>query len=713
MRKTVTLIFGLVLFCLSSMAINRDHYISGVEISVEKAGTLDSIVNDRFGDDWMYVSTIKVSGKLNGADIAVLRRLGGGNERGLYSMGNTKVIDMSDAEIVGSSDVFLSPYFSGDLTAKDNEIPDYMFYNCSALVNVILPKNITVMGKHVFDTCINLKLATLPKNITAVPEGTFNECSSLVNLVLGKSVSKIEDKALSGCSSLRYITCLGLTPATVGDQSSDDDYGGYDDYSKPALALSSSSPIKVFVPSSALSDYQAAEWWKGYDVIASPSGIVDWPMPTDATLQFASGESLSDYFFRYYPVVAGSVTSLSVKGYLSAGDFYGIDEIVHFSPVTRLDLSDVLLTPSSYSGRYMTYRIYSDNALSNKLFGDYYYDYNNTGTLDLVETIVLPEATTEIGANALRWHRLKNVIIGSANKYFTVQDNVVYTKNKKELVTCPVGYVGEIDLPSELEVIRDSALFKCDSVTKAVFPSGVRYLGVRSFQDCRNLTDVVLNEGLPAVGKDAFSMCWNLKDVDIPSSVKTIGEGAFNDCRSFTKIDVPSNVTFLDDDAFASCGNIKTVTLREGLKRIGGGCFNNIHTISKFIIPASVDSIGRNFCPDSLVVRDIYSLSKVPPFAYDNATGYPTGSTFYGMSHDKCILHVPAGTASAYRAAAGWNWFTNIVDDAQDVMTGVSSVKDNKSAVKERVFYDLSGTIVKTPSPGQIVISKGKKFLWK
>ena len=110
--------------------------------------------------------SLTISGPLNTLDLWVIRYLAGNNgyERGgMATDGKLKYLNLYGAKISGESCganyLNLSTYTSDGWhqVKDDDELPHYLFYHCTALETVILPKSIKTVGASVFMGATALK----------------------------------------------------------------------------------------------------------------------------------------------------------------------------------------------------------------------------------------------------------------------------------------------------------------------------------------------------------------------------------------------------------------------------------------------------------------------------------------------------------------------------------------------------------------------------
>lgn len=161
------------------------------------------------------------------------------------------------------------------ITIPDNVtyISTSAFQNCSSLTSINIPDGVTYLGSSVFQNCSSLTSVTIPDGVTSVYSSLFKNCTSLTSVnipnkstyimgeafyncysltssvVIPESVKSVGKNAFYNCSSLTSVTCLATSPPTVYETSF---------YNVSAT---------LHVPSSALSDYQSADYWSDFDEI--------------------------------------------------------------------------------------------------------------------------------------------------------------------------------------------------------------------------------------------------------------------------------------------------------------------------------------------------------------------------------------------------------------------------------------------------------------
>ncbi len=211
----------------------------------------------------------------------------------------------------------------------------------------------------------------------------------------------------------------------------------------------------------------------------------------------------------------------------------------------------------------------------------------------------------------------------------------------------------------KLNRIEDGAFKGCVSLTNAILPSTLQYIGREAFRGCTLLSDIEIPEGVTEIEDHAFmdtayfsnSEHWTggvlyigphliraqtslSGDYEVNAGVISISAEAFMDCKYLEKITLPTTLKAIDRDAFKGCESLGTVVFNgtfeeylnirfdndaaspmhaattltiagavgdpkipEGTTVIPAGAFRG-SDIEHLVIPASVTSIGANAFAD-------------------------------------------------------------------------------------------------------------------
>lgn len=125
------------------------------------------------------------------------------------------------------------------------ELPEAIFYGCSALTSITLPANMTIIGKDAFRSCKELSSLVMPTSLISIGDDAFYSTFALKNITLPTTVNSIGRYAFAGCvmenpleisanaivgeyafSGAKYIPSLVIGDgATIGDAAFQGTYG--------------------------------------------------------------------------------------------------------------------------------------------------------------------------------------------------------------------------------------------------------------------------------------------------------------------------------------------------------------------------------------------------------------------------------------------------------------------------------------------------------
>jgi len=86
-----------------------------------------------------------------------------------------------------------------------SKFPYGLFENCTSLVSVALPSDVTKIEEETFSGCTNLTTVSMPSGVTSIGRVAFNGCSSIQSFILPQNLETIGYWAFSGCSLLESI----------------------------------------------------------------------------------------------------------------------------------------------------------------------------------------------------------------------------------------------------------------------------------------------------------------------------------------------------------------------------------------------------------------------------------------------------------------------------------------------------------------------------
>ena len=357
-----------------------------------------------------------------------------------------------------------------------------------------------------------------------------------------------------------------------------------------------------------------------------------------------------------------------------------------------------------------------------------------------IQNLVIPSSVQSIEPDA--FYGIGSISVDSNNPFLTMEDNVLFNKDKTELVASFNGratynipesvnrickaafrycsYLKTISIPNSVTTIDDEAFYYCSGIASISIPNSVTKLGSGVFMYCTSLKSVDIPNSVTDINTDGlFYECNNLTSVTLPNSLTSIGVRAFYFCKSLTSINIPNSVNSIGVSAFEGCSNLESINIPSSVTSIGGSAFDGCKSLTSINIPSSVTFIEssfdysglktviisnsetkfsyRAFC-DCGSLRDVYCLCATPPtINYKDVFNYAT--KYEGT------LHVPIGCKDAYANATEWKDFSRIVED-NSLPTSIQNVDASLGNASDEKIYDLSGKEITAPRAGQIVIKK-------
>lgn len=330
-----------------------------------------------------------------------------------------------------------------------------------------------------------------------------------------------------------------------------------------------------------------------------------------------------------------------------------------------------------------------------------------------MEEITLPEGLTNLADKAfLRCGKLKSLTIpagvttigaGLANyceslTSVTLHDGITSIGDEAFSVT---ALSGAFTFPAALESIGEGAFSKT-AITEFVLPAGSKlykdgeaiYSGDKSLllafpPKAANTTVKVLSECV-GIGEGAF---WstNVTKVELGSKIRAIGEYAFV-TSELAEINLPNSIVFIGEQAFAGT-KLPSVVLPANLPEIQDAAFAQCPSLASVTIPASVNYIDIRAFTGCSALANVYCQGAVPPALEEVYESYE--EQFYQIASNS-TLHIPAGTADAYKKAGWSSAFKNVAEDMPAIAEVISFDPANDSFLAK--FDGVSIEFASTPS---------------
>ena len=251
----------------------------------------------------------------------------------------------------------------------------------------------------------------------------------------------------------------------------------------------------------------------------------------------------------------------------------------------------------------------------------------------------IAQTTTDIATDAFcGCTSLVALRLDPQNSAYTFADGILYTKDKKTILSALDSLKGKVIIPKGVTQIEAEAFRGCVGVTAIELPTTLKSIGEKAFSDCTALRHVDVPNGVTAIGGQAFLNCV-LSTVDIPASVRKlesiafggIVSNAFDGAANLIAINVDeSNKTFTSVDGLllnknktnlmrAPQGKVGECVVPDGVTTIGYNAFDGCAELTAVRIPATVTKIEESAFSQCGKLRAIHipdTVTKIEDWAF-------------------------------------------------------------------------------------------------
>ena len=118
----------------------------------------------------------------------------------------------------------------------------------------------------------------------------------------------------------------------------------------------------------------------------------------------------------------------------------------------------------------------------------------------------ISKSVFHIGANVFNHNvNLANICLAPDNQSFTLEDGILYNKDKTDLIFYPAGKTEDtFAIPPSVKSIGEGAFCGRDNIKMIVLPEGLTQIKESAFQDCTNLNDIPIPDSVIYIGDYAF-----------------------------------------------------------------------------------------------------------------------------------------------------------------------------------------------------------------
>lgn len=451
-------------------------------VSVFEGGTLKETVELIADDAMQTVSSMKVNGPINGTDMMFIREMCGVKDLDTPTGGKLKVLDLSDANIVASSEVYLSMY-GVDHTTQEDHFGNGFLYNCTQLEQVFIPMGIVSIDTLALGMCSSLKEVMIPLGVERIGYGAFYGCSGIKSMDVPDMVSVIEEGAFQNMEALEELS-LGNAVTSLDNSAIMGDYRlqgitlgeGFCHFS-PVLFYNSPSLANINVTPG--NPYYSS--WEGVLFSSERDSLIAYPPAYQATeYEIPEGVSrVSPYAF----CMASELKSVTMPASLQVIDtlaFYGCPS-----------LADVRL----------------NEGLRTLKFGAF---ASVVGEKPALATLSLPSTVDEIEGGAFLFQTALLDVSDQNDHYMTDESGMLYNKVKSVICHVPCN-ISQAELAQTVDSVAPYA-FAGSSMATIYLGDGVKSVGNGAFF-CAGAYHLTLGRGVERLGDRLVEGCSNLKSL--------------------------------------------------------------------------------------------------------------------------------------------------------------------------------------------------------
>lgn len=475
------------------------------------------------------------------------------------------------------------------LTFNENslfEVGGYMMANSKGL-KAVENLRLSAAERNIFQGCSNLQSVTFApgSTIEKFPQQMFRSCSSLTAIEIPASVEEIEQVAFDGCSGLQSLTFEeGCRLETI----------------RYAAFQSCRSLTSIVLPDSLR--------WIDNGAFQGCSGVVTFtmsPLLTDGLDMAGNSLFMSMTSLEKIIVPASNPYLKDINGIL----FDKNETILHAYPKackSELVLPSTLLiiATSALSGYQGDELILPNNLeeIGNNAFTN----------MDNLKSITIPATVKKIGSSAF----------GSCDKLASV----IFMPGSQLEEIGGSAFAGtaitEIILPDNVNVMGDSVLARCYSLTKVILPAALTEIPVSTFRDCGSLKEVVIQNRVTLIDKVAFANS-GIEEITLPDSLLTIEANAFEECLKLTTVNVSENARLneIKERAFYALPKLTTIGFGKKLTTIGNNVFEGCTALADVTLPNSVTTLGTKVFYNCSALTNLTlsaSLTAIPANTFEN-----------------------------------------------------------------------------------------------
>lgn len=494
-----------------------------------------------------------------------------------------------------------------------SNIPDYIFWGCKGLSDIVLGENVETIGAAAFYGCSSLRSINIPEGVTSIGGNAFANCNSLnsitfnaincVNMAtmegsvpkpafdnksinsitFGNRVEIIPDYAFMGCSNLKTIEipqsvrhigyksffgCKTLQSITIPENVT----------SISALAfVECNNLVDVTFNATRCTGASKIENGVNFSAFHNAKSIKNVVIGNNV-------EILPDYLFAGCVNLTAINIPTNVKS-IGNNTFQGCNN----------------LTTVTYNAeRCEETEAFINSSVVNLILGNSVKSIPNYTFMGCsrLNDVILPTSLETIGKYAFKdCANIKKVTLPETLR--TIEGGAFENcGNLREI------YFNAIDCKAIVEYDDTTGIipiFHNSSIRKVILGPKVETIPDYMFYQCHDIEEAsLMNKTLKSIGKYAFYEARTLKYIYIGETVETIGGAAFGECELLAFIDFNAinctSASSIEGDSvlypFIGDNSIESITIGKKVTSLPEGIFYNAQYITEVAISKNITSLG-------------------------------------------------------------------------------------------------------------------------
>ena len=441
-------------------------------------------------------------------------------------------------------------------------IPEYSFYNCTNLKQLVLSEGLISIGQYAFAYCALTKLI-VPSTCTTIERQAFDYNRSLYHVYIPSSVATMGPYAFDDLNSYTYI-CIEHTSVPSGWNSNWTNSTYYTSSTKLVEADEYNYVIRSNYGDLSVTILRLAE---------ATSKLQDFAFPTE--IEGISNIRVGRYLFYNNLYIRNvdftGVARIGYSAFTSCTNLVSItfsnsltyidsNAFRYCSSLLRVEIPESVTEIQSMAFDACTGLEYIYIPSSVVTIAGYAFDACNKST-------IYTNAHSNNSGWSSNWKGSQpifydfvsigeeddfNYVIQSymGDSYVSISSMKASAKQKKNIVI-PNEIAGISDIR-----LKDSLFNGFNELVSVDFGSGVKNIPSNCLANCSKLENVILHEGLTTISSKAFYNCSKLKTINMPSTLTSIASQAFDYCSSLGKIVIPLSVSSIGSYAFDDTGRL-------------------------------------------------------------------------------------------------------------------------------------------------------------